>query len=60
MVSVVGIVVGGTIGGIGDKILHITQQGAVVINKAGQVITAYTSEYFDSTMKEIVEKLFGK
>ena len=31
----------------GDKILYITKQGAVVINKTGQVITAYTSKYFD-------------
>ena len=44
----------------GDKILYITQQGAAVVNKAGQVITAYTSEYFDTAMKEIVEKLFGR
>ena len=44
----------------GDKILYITQQGAVVINKAGRVITVYTSEYFDSTMKDVVIKLFGK
>ncbi len=44
----------------GDKILYVTKQGAVVINKAGQVITAYTSKYFDATMQEVVEKLFGK
>lgn len=44
----------------GDKILYITRQGVVVVNKAGQVITAYTSEFFDENMKEIVNKLFGK
>lgn len=44
----------------GDKILYITQQGAVVVNKAGQVITAYTSQYFDANMWEVVKKLFGK
>ena len=44
----------------GDKILYITKQGAVVIDKAGRVITAYTSQYFDPAMKKVVEKLFGK
>lgn len=44
----------------GDKFLYITQQGAVVVNKAGQVITAYGSKYFDSNMQEVVKKLFGK
>ena len=44
----------------GDTILYITREGAVVVNKAGQVITAYTSKYFDATMQEVVEKLFGK
>ena len=44
----------------GDKILYITKQGAVVIDKAGKVITAYTSQYFDPAMQEVVEKLFGK
>lgn len=44
----------------GDKILYITRQGAVVINKAGMVITAYTSQYFDANMLEIIKKLFGE
>ena len=44
----------------GDKILYITKQGVVVIDKAGKVITAYTSQYFDPAMQEVVEKLFGK
>ena len=44
----------------GDKILYITKQGAVVIDKAGKVITAYTSQYFNPAMQEVVEKLFGK
>lgn len=44
----------------GDKILYITKQGAVVINKTGQVITAYTSKYFDANMQKIVERLYGK
>ena len=44
----------------GDKILYITKQGAAVINRAGQVITAYTSQYYDSSMQRVVERLFGK
>lgn len=44
----------------GDKILYITKRGAVVINKTGQVITAYTSKYFDANMQKIVERLYGK
>ena len=34
--------------------------GYVVINKTGQVITAYTSKYFDANMQKIVERLYGK
>lgn len=44
----------------GDKILYVTKQGAVVIDKTGKVITAYTSQYFDPAMQEVVKKLFGK
>ncbi len=44
----------------GDKILYITKQGNVVVNKAGQIIAAYSSEYFDAAMQEVVRKLFGK
>jgi hypothetical protein len=43
-----------------DKFLYITQQGAVVVNKAGQVITAYGNKYFDSNMQAVVKQLFGK
>ena len=44
----------------GDKIIYITQQGAVVVDSAGKVITAYTSNYFDENMIKIVEQLFGR
>lgn len=44
----------------GDKVLYVTRQGAVVVNKAGQVITAYTSQDFDENMQRIVNQLFGK
>ena len=42
------------------QIIYITRQGAVVVNKLGQVITAYGKEYFDANMQEVVKKLFGK
>ena len=44
----------------GDKVLYVTRQGAVVVNKAGQVITAYTSQDFDENMQRIANQLFGK
>ena len=43
----------------GDKYLFITRDGAAVVNKLGQVITAYGSDYFDLNMLEIIKKLFG-
>ena len=43
----------------GDKFLFITRDGAAVVNKYGQVITAYGSDYFDSNILEIIKKLFG-
>jgi hypothetical protein len=43
-----------------DKFLYISQQGAVVVNRAGQVITAFGSGYFDSDMQKVVTQLFGK
>lgn len=45
---------------LGDKTLYVTKQGAVVVDKLGKVITAYTSEFFDANMQEIIKKLFGK
>ena len=44
----------------GGKIIYITREGAAVVDKAGRLITAYTSNYFDSNMQKIIEKLFGK
>ena len=44
----------------GDKVLYVTRQGAVVVDKAGRVITAYTSRDFDQGMQKIIEKLFGR
>jgi len=43
----------------GGQTLYVTQQGAVVVNQSGQVITAYTSQYFDANMEAVVQQLFG-
>ena len=42
-----------------DKFVYITKEGVAVVNGAGKLITAYSSANFDSTMQEIVRKLFG-
>ena len=44
----------------GDKILYITKHGAIVVNSSGKVITAYTNINFDTNMKDVVKRLFGK
>ena len=31
-----------------------------VLNEKGVLITTYSSKYYDSNMKEVVNKLFGK
>ena len=41
------------------KVLYFTKEGVVVLNAAGQIVTAYTSQYFDEAMQAIV-KLFFK
>lgn len=43
----------------GGKVLYFTKKGVVVLNRAGQVVTAYSSKYFDSAMQGII-KLFYK
>ena len=42
-----------------NTILYVTRQGAVVLNRAGQVVTAYTSKYFDANMQAVIKQLFG-
>lgn len=39
----------------GGKTLFFTQAGAVVLNKAGEGVTAYSSKFFDSAMQEIIK-----
>ncbi|MBE6806166.1 MAG: hypothetical protein E7526_06635, partial [Ruminococcaceae bacterium] len=43
----------------GGKTLFFTQAGVVVLNKAGEIVTAYSSRFFDAAMKEIVRQFYG-
>lgn len=43
----------------GGKTLFFTKAGVVVLNKAGEVVTAYSSKYFDAAMKEIIRQFYG-
>ena len=42
-----------------NKFVYITKKGVVVVESTGKIITAYSSKYFDSTMRNIVKQLFG-
>ena len=42
----------------GGKVLYLTKAGVVVLNHLGYIVTTYGSNYFDETMKAIVELLF--
>lgn len=44
----------------GDKVLYVTKEGVVVIDSIGKVITAFTSDYFDAKMQQVIETLFGR
>jgi len=39
----------------GDNILYLTKQAVVVLNNSGQVVTAYTSKYFEPHVMEIIK-----
>ena len=41
------------------KTLYFTQEGVVVLNKVGEVVTAYLSKDFDPAVKEIVRQFYG-
>ena len=43
----------------GGKTLFFTQAGVVVLNKAGEVVTAYSAKFFDAAMKEIIRQFYG-
>ena len=42
----------------GGTVLYFTKAGVVVLNAAGEVVTAYTSAYFDETVKAIVSLFY--
>jgi RHS repeat-associated protein len=43
----------------GGKTLFFTKAGAVVLTKAGEVVTAYSAKYFDAAMQEIIKQFYG-
>ena len=44
----------------GNKFAYITQEGVAIVSKEGKLITAWRSAHFDSSMLEIISKLFGE
>lgn len=44
----------------GNKFAYITQEGVAIVSKDGKLITAWSSADFDSSMLEIISKLFGE
>ncbi len=44
----------------GNKFAYITQEGVAIVSKEGKLITAWSSTDFDSSMLEIISKLFGE
>ena len=44
----------------GNKFAYITQEGVAIVSKEGKLITAWSSADFDSSMLEIISKLFGE
>ncbi|OGD88479.1 hypothetical protein A2693_04285 [Candidatus Curtissbacteria bacterium RIFCSPHIGHO2_01_FULL_40_12] len=41
----------------GDTFLHLTDKAAVVLNKAGQVVTTYGSDLFKDTVKNVLNSV---
>lgn len=44
----------------GNKFAYITQEGVAIVSKEGKLITAWSSAGFDSSMLEIISRLFGE
>ena len=42
----------------GGKVLYFTNEGVVVLNAAMEVVTAYSSKYFDETVQAIVSLFY--
>ena len=43
----------------GGRFLYISKKGAVVLDKQGHLVTAYSEKYFDNSMKGVIKNLFG-
>ncbi len=44
----------------GSKFAYITKDGVAIVSKDGKLITAWSSADFDSSMLEIIEKIYGE
>lgn len=44
----------------GNKFAYITKEGVAIVSKDGKLITAWSSKDFDSSMLEIISRLFGE
>ena len=45
---------------ISGNYIFISKEGAAVFTQSGKMITAYSSEYFDENMWNIIKRLFGE
>lgn len=43
----------------GDRTLYLSQQAAVVLNKAGQVVTSFTSNQFYPKYTNLINQITG-
>ena len=43
----------------GNKFAFVTREGVAIVTKEGKLVTTWSSDNFDNSMKEIVRKLFG-
>lgn len=44
----------------GAKYLFVTKDGAAVVSKDGKMVTAWSKNYFDDSMNDIIKKLYGE
>ncbi|WP_157454446.1 T7SS effector LXG polymorphic toxin [Carnobacterium maltaromaticum] len=44
----------------GNKYAFITQEGVAIVSKEGKLVTAWSKEFYDEPMIELLKKLFGE
>lgn len=44
----------------GEKFAYITKEGVVIVAKDGKLVTAWSKNFYDNNMIQIVNSLFGK